>query len=594
MRKYKFLLVFAFLLQLTCGPLTVTTIPATPSPATTEVESSAPPSPSTTNEPSATLSGPVKAQPVNIGADSFAKAKILHEYWPDVQKAAGLYETIRFGKSQTGWALSPDGRYIAVAGCDAEAVNTLDLYSQDTCEHTTFDTVSHAFLYVFDALTGKPIAKLPETGQALTVGNLLFTPDGSKLVYTVYPSTIHIWDMETAQVETTFTDESPYQSPYGGDYEISPDGRFLAIGSDTEAKIWDLDQKKIVKELGTYGLPVFSSDGHEMLLYNYPLMTIYDTSTWQKIREQEMMPDGIHQYFDVSPDLSLLAVCETLAIDEPVGIWDTVTAAQVHTLKNEVGKCRRLFFTPDGKYLLLFNNHGTGPAVWRVADWKYYRDTALISNFVETKADVLVDQIQFSQDGRFLVVATFSRLTLYELPEAAAPEEALEPTQTAAVSTPAANSHATQTLVPGPKSCSAMVTGSLDLNGESCVPGGRANIVDIDHGLMSIYLLTEDGVGVVIHVPSNVQKHLVPGEYVIGDAYDAADEWRMTTQFNYYEPGQSLGEYYFSYAETGKVVITAIGSVISGTFEFGAHDKDGRQINVKGSFENIPFNLDKP
>src|SRR5688572_21381818 len=43
-----------------------------------------------------------------IGPESFSTAKLLHEYWPAVQKAAGMYETIRFGKSQTGWALSPD------------------------------------------------------------------------------------------------------------------------------------------------------------------------------------------------------------------------------------------------------------------------------------------------------------------------------------------------------------------------------------------------------------------------------------------------------------------------------------------------------
>ena len=591
---FKFIICLALVSVVLSSCSTPNVIP-TPSdiPPTVAASESASTVPLVATSPSSDENAPISVR--QIGPESFSTAKSLYEYWPAVQKATGMDETIRFGKSQTGWALSADGRYIAVAGCDAEAVNSLDPYSEATCEHTAFDTVSHAFFYVFDALTGKLIATLPETGQALTVENLLFTPDGSKLVYTIYPSTIHIWDMETAQAETTFTDESPYQSLYDGDYDISPDGRFLAMGSETRAKIWDLDKKKFVKELATYGLPVFSADGHEMLLYNYPLITIYDTSTWQKIREQEMMPDGIHQYFDVSPDLSLLAECDTLAIDQPEGIWDIATSAQVHTLQNEVGKCRRLFFTPDGQYLLLFNNHGTGPAVWRVADWKYYSDTALISNFVATKADVFVDQIQFSQDGKLLLVGTFTRLTLYELPEAAAGSiETLEPTQTAAVDAFAANSRATPTLDPRPKSCSAIVTGSLDLNVQSCVPTARANIVAIDHGLMSIFLLDEDGVGVVINVPSNIQKHLGPGEYEIGDAYDAADEWRMTTQFNYYDPSQSLGEYYFSYAETGQVIITEIGSVISGTFEFGAHDKDGRQINVKGGFENIPFNLDKP
>jgi hypothetical protein len=81
---------------------------------------------------------------------------------------------------------------------------------------------------------------------------------------------------------------------------------------------------------------------------------------------------------------------------------------------------------------------------------------------------------------------------------------------------------------------------------------------------------------------------------VIGDDNDAQDEWRMTAQFESYDPTQNVSEVYSSYAETGQVVITEIGSNITGTFEFGARNMDGRQINVKGSFENIPFNTNKP
>jgi hypothetical protein len=91
-----------------------------------------------------------------------------------------------------------------------------------------------------------------------------------------------------------------------------------------------------------------------------------------------------------------------------------------------------------------------------------------------------------------------------------------------------------------------------------------------------------------IYVPPGLQEHIRPGHYPIGDATDAAP--RMTADFFYSELPISGGDPLFkSYAETGEIVLSEVSEFVSGTFKFGARNMDGRQVNVEGSFTNIPF-----
>jgi WD40 repeat protein len=100
-----------------------------------------------------------------------------------------------------------------------------------------------------------------------------------------------------------------------------------------------------------------------MLVYEGPYLTVYDTTTWKKLLQQAMLPDGYIMYYDISSDFSLMAVCDRGLDDQPVRIWNVATATLLKSLPHEFGKCGRLLFTPDGKYLLFFNNHGAGPMV---------------------------------------------------------------------------------------------------------------------------------------------------------------------------------------------------------------------------------------
>jgi WD40 repeat protein len=427
MSKLKFILALCISMQLACnassGPVTslpVVKLDATASESPVPIATaSLTPSPI----PTATVE-PTVAPPPSISPESFGKATVLHDYWPAVRKAGKLAENMRFGTSETAWAFSPDGRYVAVAGCDVEAGQGASSQSFLTfCEHTIYDSTSHAFLFILDAKTEELVATLPETGQALTIRTLAFTNAGDKLVYLIAPetdpatqhvtgpTTVKIWDIATAKVEATFADER--LADYG--ISISPDDRWIAFSDWSRIRIWDIAKKEVSRELPHRGFAQFSPDGKKLMVYSFPRLVTYDTNTWQIIGYQNMMPAVPPHAWVVSPDLSYLAICNWFLADRPVNIWHVADATLMQALKEKFGECDSMWFSPDSKLLLVFNNHGAGPIIWEVDGWVFHKETLRNVNFVHS-ADKYIDQVMFSGDGKSLMIGTLTRLALYQLP----------------------------------------------------------------------------------------------------------------------------------------------------------------------------------
>jgi WD40 repeat protein len=182
-------------------------------------------------------------------------------------------------------------------------------------------------------------------------------------------------------------------------------------------RIWDMQENQFVGDVQLSEPPAYlSADDQKLLTLGNPLITVYDTHSWQKLSEVPLLPDDFHRPSDLSPDLSLMAVCNGQLDNRPIRIWDVATATLVQTLTGDWGKCGQVRFSPDGKLLLMFERHGGGPLIWHVGgQWDFVNDTMYKTNFVK-KDDVFVDTIDFSQDGRTLLVSTFTRLTLYHLP----------------------------------------------------------------------------------------------------------------------------------------------------------------------------------
>jgi hypothetical protein len=107
---------------------------------------------------------------------------------------------------------------------------------------------------------------------------------------------------------------------------------------------------------------------------------------------------------------------------------------------------------------------------------------------------------------------------------------------------------------------------------------------------MQIWLVapTADSTGVVIYVPDYLEKRLKPGTYKIGDATDEP-EGSMYAELYHVDASDELSGPFSSYAGTGEIVITDVGPIISGSFKFGARNDAGHEVNVEGSFTNIPY-----
>lgn len=549
------------------------TPPAVNSPAATAAATTAPSEPTASSTPEETQPAFVMPAMQPLDPDSFSNPKLLHEFWPDVQKAASLYKTIRFGTSVTSFTLSPDGRYVAIAGCDVEAGST-DYVGFARCEETGFQSISHAYGFVFDAANGDLVATLPETGEILTIYALGFTSDSEKLFYIVHDKVIQVWDMATSRVEQTITQDGAD----GVSYELSPDNKWLMVTFDLEPiQIWDLQTLKHVDDLPSYGYPEFTADGRLMAVHEGAYMTVYETGDWRKLSQRAVLPDGAN--YAMTSDFALIAVCQRFKKSEPILIWDLATVTVRYTVKNPYGECKQLSFTPDGKYLLMFNENGEGPNVWAAPDWKHVSGTGFSTTFIRGD-DRYVDFLQYSQDQSLVLVPTAVRLTLYSLPAGKASAQA-------AVAAPTSEPSAAIQVDAPPMHCEIKVTGAIRLQTQPCADQQARAGLHLG-GRMQTELLDSNGLGVIIYVSEYLEQFLKPGTYPIWDITQPVQGNPDAALF-YDDLAETLTGPYESYEGTGDLVLTEVGDVLSGTFEFGARNDNHMEVNIEGTFENIPY-----
>src|SRR6266496_5621728 len=135
-----------------------------------------------------------------ISPENLKQVRPLHQYWLALATAAGMdpYEM-----DISAVASSPDGHLIAVGGCSKPL--EADLRSGNIyCNGKDPENAGGVpFLLILDANTESVIGTVPENTADTTIADLAFTPDGKKLIYTVYPSKFAIWDIASNQVEST-------------------------------------------------------------------------------------------------------------------------------------------------------------------------------------------------------------------------------------------------------------------------------------------------------------------------------------------------------------------------------------------------------
>jgi WD40 repeat protein len=246
-------------------------------------------------------------------------------------------------------ALSP-----AIAGSAVDAI----AYSPngDLLATSMSGNVSHILLWKPDGK--KPIRRLP--GHSDMVRDLLFSPDGKKLISASHDKTVKVWDVEVGNILCNLENHWDWVVKL----DISEDGtRLVSVGYDGIINLWDPNSCELLVALQDDYIP--------------DSVAISPDASLIVVGER----DGIIHVFNEEGDLlRLLAGHEGWSIydldfsergdllvsagdDGTVRFWDPRTGTLIRTLKigSEINNVR---FSPDGHSLAIASGMDQLVEIW--------------------------------------------------------------------------------------------------------------------------------------------------------------------------------------------------------------------------------------
>ncbi len=286
-------------------------------------------------------------------------------------------EVLIYGSAKgVSWvAFSPDGRYLASADYDGQAV-------------------------IREFPSGKPVAVLPLDGPA----RLSFSPDGKRLVTVTEAKTIKVWDALTGA--EILRRDNPIVRCYCVAW--SPDGKFVAIGGG------DLGQNNVPNEITIWDARTFQPAG-KLLGHTGPVLSVAfspDSKTlasgaidatarlwrlegFKALGTLEGHEDWV-KALTFTPDGKTLI---TGSHDGTVRLWDVAKQMPLTRLDGHVAPTRSVAVSPDGKQIF----SGGETRMLKVWDAATHRETAGYQLSPEPPGEPsLVLAMAYSPDGRTL------------------------------------------------------------------------------------------------------------------------------------------------------------------------------------------------
>ncbi|MEV5573384.1 serine/threonine-protein kinase [Spirillospora sp. NPDC052269] len=248
-------------------------------------------------------------------------------------------------------------------------------------------------------------------GHSQGVRSVAFSPDGRFLASGSDDSTVMIWDVAAGRSVQTLRGHT--SSVLGVAY--SPDGRTVASSAlDGTVRLWDagtgtLKHTLPTDEFGVSGL-AYSPDGR-FLAGSNPDVRIWDAASGRKLRT---LTGSGHAGVDAvafSPNgRTVAAVTDGFYKKAPgssVLMYDPVTGRRTGTLTGHKDSVRALAFHPDGRTLVSGGNEG----IVRIWDYPAGRTTATI-----VVGGGVIHGLAFTPDGHRLVVGSTDRtVRLFDL-----------------------------------------------------------------------------------------------------------------------------------------------------------------------------------
>ena len=187
-----------------------------------------------------------------------------------------------------------------------------------------------------------------QTGHALRVDGLAFSPDAKLLASGSKDNTVRLWDVERAFELRKLVGHTAWVKAVA----FTPDGKWLATGAvDGVVKLWDVQTGRELKNLtggGSINTIAVSPDARLVVTGNAEnSVQIWNLQTGQAERTLAGHTGAV-LCLAMSADGKLIA---TGSRDKSVKIWNVADGKDLHTLVGHGDRVRALAFSPDGRRL---------------------------------------------------------------------------------------------------------------------------------------------------------------------------------------------------------------------------------------------------